>query len=61
MYNKCFDLDTDEDDAYVSSNTGIKRDLVIETDIPIESTEEAETNETEDYAEAGRILLGEEE
>lgn len=35
MYNKCFDLDTDEDDSYISKNTGLKRDLVVETGIPI--------------------------
>lgn len=37
MYNKCFDLDedTDENDSEVSEKTGIKRDLVIETNIPI--------------------------
>ena len=35
MYNKCFDLDADEDDSYISKNTGLKKDLVIETDIPI--------------------------
>lgn len=35
MYNKCFDLETDEDDAYLSSNSGLKRDLVVETGIPI--------------------------
>ena len=35
MYNKCFDLDTDEDDAYLSKNSGLKRDLVVETNIPI--------------------------
>lgn len=35
--------------------------VYIETDIPIEPTEEPETNEIEDYAEAGRILLGEDE
>ena len=35
MYNKCFDLDTDEDDAFLSKNTGLKRDLVVETGIPI--------------------------
>lgn len=35
MYNKCFDLDTDEDDSYLSKNTGLKRDLVVETGIPI--------------------------
>lgn len=35
MYNKCFDLDTDEDDSYLSTNNGLKRDLVVETGIPI--------------------------
>ena len=35
MYNKCFDLDTDEDDSYLSKNTGLKKDLVVETGIPI--------------------------
>lgn len=37
MYDKCFDLDddTDENDSYVSDKTGLKRDLVIETNIPI--------------------------
>lgn len=35
MYNKCFDLETDENDAYLSSNSGLKRDLVVETGIPI--------------------------
>ena len=35
MYNKCFDLDTDEDDSYISTNTGLKKDLVVETGIPI--------------------------
>lgn len=37
MYDKCFDLDedTDENDSEVSEKTGIKRDLVIETNIPI--------------------------
>lgn len=35
MYNKCFDLDTDEDDSYLSLNTGLKKDLVVETGIPI--------------------------
>ena len=35
MYNKCFDLETDEDDAYLSSNSGLKRDLVFETGITI--------------------------
>ena len=35
MYNKCFDIETDEDDAYLSSNSGLKRDLVVETGIPI--------------------------
>ena len=35
MYNKCFDLDTDEDDSYLSTNNGLKRDLVVETSIPI--------------------------
>lgn len=33
MYDKCFDLD--ESDVEVSEKTGIKRDLVIETNIPI--------------------------
>lgn len=37
MYNKCFDLDEDidENDIEVSDKTGLKRDLVIETNIPI--------------------------
>lgn len=35
MYNKCFDLDTDEEDSYVSHDSGVKRDLVVETGIPI--------------------------
>lgn len=37
MYDKCFDLDddADENDAEVSEATGLKRDLVIETNIPI--------------------------
>lgn len=35
MYNKCFDLDTDEDDSFLSKNSGLKRDLVVETNIPI--------------------------
>lgn len=35
MYNKCFDIDTDEDDSYISRNTGLKKDLVVETGIPI--------------------------
>lgn len=35
MYNKCFDLDADENDSYLSANNGLKRDLVVETGIPI--------------------------
>ena len=35
MYNKCFDLDADENDSYLSTNDGLKRDLVVETGIPI--------------------------
>ena len=37
MYDKCFDLDEDVDEADVAigDHTGVKRDLVIETNIPI--------------------------
>lgn len=35
MYNKCFDLEADENDSYLSANNGLKRDLVVETGIPI--------------------------